>query len=187
VTDVEKTSNFRYSKRKKSQRPQQRSFESNWLLQKAGSPCWEKFLAKEHPSILDCSNNKMDIHFSQILLKLDKKNSKLRILILLLEKAFHTTSTQPSILSGSIVFWFEKIIFLIESFRSISFNEKYFMLFLYINVFSPVICKGLEFEGVALGWRGQTCVKSLPLVGMEVCTKFGGDWYGGLRVKEGHR
>jgi len=35
-------------------------------------------------------------------------------------------------------------------------------------------------------WWGQTCVKNLSWVGVEVCTKFGGDWVGGLRVKEGY-
>jgi len=38
-----------------------------------------------------------------------------------------------------------------------------------------------------LSWRGHTCVKNLPRAGVEVCTKFGGDWCGGWRVKEGHR
>jgi len=37
------------------------------------------------------------------------------------------------------------------------------------------------------GWRGHACVKNLPLVGGEVCAKFGGDWSGGWGVKRGHR
>jgi len=36
------------------------------------------------------------------------------------------------------------------------------------------------------GWQGHTCVKNIPQVGLEVWTKFGGDWFGGLLVKEGH-
>jgi len=37
------------------------------------------------------------------------------------------------------------------------------------------------------GWWGHTCVKNLSRVGVEVCTKFGGDWYCGTRRKEGYR
>jgi len=38
-----------------------------------------------------------------------------------------------------------------------------------------------------LGCQGNTSVKNVPQVGVEVCTKFGGDWSYGSRVKEGHR
>jgi len=48
----------------------------------------------------------------------------------------------------------------------------------------------LEFgvpRGPGFGFRGHACVKNLPLVGSEVCAKFGGDWSGGSGVKKGHR
>jgi len=41
----------------------------------------------------------------------------------------------------------------------------------------------LRYPGV----RGLGCVKNLSWVGVEVCSKFGGDWSGGSRVKEGYR
>jgi len=34
---------------------------------------------------------------------------------------------------------------------------------------------------------GGLVLVNLPKVGVEVCRKFSGDWYGGLCVKEGHR
>jgi len=37
-----------------------------------------------------------------------------------------------------------------------------------------------------LGWRGHTCIKNLPRVVGEACAKFGGDWFGGSHMKEGH-
>jgi len=37
------------------------------------------------------------------------------------------------------------------------------------------------------GWWGNTCVKNLSQVAVEVCAKFGGDWSGGSCTKEGHR
>jgi len=43
-----------------------------------------------------------------------------------------------------------------------------------------------SFFSSGSGWRGHTRVKGLPQVGVEVCTKFGGDWSGSSRVKEGH-
>jgi len=33
---------------------------------------------------------------------------------------------------------------------------------------------------------GQACVKNLPLVGVDICTKIGGDWSGGSSTKEVH-
>jgi len=52
----------------------------------------------------------------------------------------------------------------------------------------PLRFWSLEYPGVrGSGWRGQTWVKSLSRVGVEVCAKFGGDWSGGSRVNEGHR
>jgi len=44
----------------------------------------------------------------------------------------------------------------------------------------------LKYPGIrGLGWQGQTCVKNLPQVGVEVCTKFGRDWYGQFACERG--
>jgi len=53
--------------------------------------------------------------------------------------------------------------------------------------FSPVIYLGFGVWVSGSSWQGQDCVKSLPRVGAEVWTKFGGDWLGGSHVKEGNR
>jgi len=64
------------------------------------------------------------------------------------------------------------------------------MHFLSSKIFSPVICLGFRVWGTpgsgGSGWQGQTCVKHLPQVGVEVCAKFGGDWSRVSPVKEGH-
>jgi len=45
----------------------------------------------------------------------------------------------------------------------------------------------LGYPGVrGSGWWGHACVKNLSWVGVEVCAKFGRDWFGGSSVKEGH-
>jgi len=44
----------------------------------------------------------------------------------------------------------------------------------------------LWYPGVMrLGWWGHTCAWNLPWVVVEVCAKFGGDWFSGSLVKEG--
>jgi len=55
------------------------------------------------------------------------------------------------------------------------------------KVYSPVICLcfGVWVTlGRRTGWQSHTCVKNL---GVEVCSKFGGDWSRGSCVIEGNR
>jgi len=49
-----------------------------------------------------------------------------------------------------------------------------------------VICLGFGVW-VTQESGGQTCIKNLPWVVVEVFAKFGGDWSDGSHVKEGHR
>jgi len=35
-------------------------------------------------------------------------------------------------------------------------------------------------------WQGHACVENLSRIGVEVCAKFGGEWYGVSHMKRGH-
>jgi len=69
-------------------------------------------------------------------------------------------------------------------------RERFNAFFVYQSFFTSDLFRfwSLGYPRVrGAGWWGQTCVKKLPQVGVQVCAKFGGDWSGGLLVKEEHR
>jgi len=79
--------------------------------------------------------------------------------------------------------------FQIWSFTIFTFavQQKFNAFFVKQTFFSSDLFKfwSLGYPGVReSGWQSHTCVKILPQVGVEVCSKFGVDWSGGSRVKE---
>jgi len=73
---------------------------------------------------------------------------------------------------------------------SVSFYPDCQAIVCYAKFFSSYLLRfwSLGYPGVrGLGWQGHTCIKNLSRVGVEICTKFGGDWSSGSRVKEGHK